>query len=150
MIQVTTSDLLMYVLAALAGCGAMAIIIHRMKERAAFRRLCMEAHAKAVEWGFTLFAELLEAVATLSIGEIVKEVKNLLKLFKDQPRLIAHLKGLLLLNVARFLNENSPDTTVRDQIVKLVDDFKSKEAAVKAAIAATVKTEAAPAPKAAA
>lgn len=146
MFTLSESDILMGVLALLAGVAVALIVILKRRKWVAIRKRAFVVSGAAKEQGLELFAELCESVATGDIVEAIQELKNLETMFKTQGMLMAHLQKLF----TKQLTLRLADPATAAEIFKAVDDARAAVASKNAAIVQAAKDAEALAAKAAA
>lgn len=130
MIEISEMELVVGILAILAGVAVGLIFILKRRKMVAIRKRAFIVSQAAKEQGLELFAELCESVATGDIVEAVKELEALERMFKTPGALMAHLNLIF----TRQLTLRLADPTLRKQIVDAVNALVAAEAAAKAAI----------------
>lgn len=130
MIEISETEIVLCVLAVLAGIAVGLVVILKRRKMVAIRKRAFVVSQAAKEQGLELFAELCESVATGDIMEAIKELETLERMFKTPGALMAHLNVIF----TKQLTLRLANPTARKEIVDAVKALEAGEAAAKAAI----------------
>lgn len=137
MLQITTNEIVLCVLAALAGFGVMMFVLMQRRKLVAIRKRAHVVASKAKEEGFDLLAELCESVATGDIKELNEEIEKLHTMFMTPGVLMTHLDKLFTVQLTKRLK----DAAKRQEILDAVDATRAEAERAKQTLLDTAKRE---------
>jgi hypothetical protein len=123
MVELSTNQIVMYALGAMAGAFVMTVVFRMLQDLMAVRSRCYDVAAEASKQGFDLFAKLLKGAATGSMVKVHKAIEELEELFKKPGALKHHLDELFAKQLTLRLS-NSGD---RELIMKAVNDWTAAD-----------------------
>jgi hypothetical protein len=137
MFVVSEMEIIMAVLAVMAGVGIGLIFVLKRRKMVAIRKRCFIVAGRAKAEGLDLLAEIAESVATGDIVELFKEIESLEKMFMTPGALKLHLDELFTKQLALRLSSVAD----RIPILKAVDDLRANEQHVREGIIEDARKE---------
>jgi hypothetical protein len=118
-IELTYDQLLIGVLALVAGLGIGVILYLFRRKYTTFKKLCFDIAAVAKDEGFDLAYEIMESIATEDMEELKKEIESLHKLATTPGALNAHIDKLFFVQLTKRFADDARRQAVLDAIDQL-------------------------------